>query len=131
MSGRRHAVLLYFPVLLQALKKAFEKIGKTKRLIERDRRSVSFYYLEVCFCRTKPDSFREDGAADRGGIVTVPVCGVNMNSIDADVIPVADTESGGNDRSCFVLDRSTDCFFWDCAIHGRNDHAVHYVCCSF
>ena len=24
MSGRRHAVLLYFPVLLQALKKAFE-----------------------------------------------------------------------------------------------------------
>ena len=59
--------------------------------------------------------------------MAVAVRRMHMDGIDTDVIAVADAKAGGNDRSGFILDGGTDGFFWNGAVHRRNDHAVHHV----
>ena len=103
------------------------EIGKTERFIQCDRRRVSLDNLKIRFRCTEPDSLGEDCAADRGSVVAVAVRRMHMDGIDTDVIAVADAKAGGNDRSGFILDGGTDGFFWNGAVHRRNDHAVHHV----
>ena len=71
-------------------------------------------------------AFFEKSGYDLTGVASAAVIFTHMNSIDADMITIQNSKTGGNNLAVFC-NRSADCFLEDSAVHRRNNGSVEDV----